>query len=186
MTTAAAPTLNGLNVEDLQNLIDSVAADPAKGQTRWMVSTRWQNGTVSQTRVRGCEIGGKTCPKDYTITIDEPLELGGTNTQPNPQEYLLAALNACMTVGYVAVASLMGVELTRLEIDSQGDIDLRGFLGISPEVKAGYGRIHYTVKIAGSGTPEQFRKMHEMVMATSPNRFNLSQPVKLTSELVLG
>src|SRR5690606_21535361 len=115
---------------------------------------------------------GRRVAKDFTITIDEPHELGGTNTQPNPQEYLLAAMNACMMVGYVAVASLMGVKLQHVQIESAGEIDLRGFLGIDPAVKPGYDKLHYTVRIKGDGTAEQFRQIHEIVMATSPNRFN--------------
>jgi hypothetical protein len=39
------------------------------------------------------------------------------------------------------------------------------------------------VRIAGNGTPAQFKEIHENVMKTSPNYFNLSQPVKLEAKL---
>ncbi len=184
-STATTTTLNGLDPAALKQLIDSVAADPAQGQTRWSVQTRWVDGTVSQTRVTGFEIGGQRVAKDFTITIDEPLELGGTNTQPNPQEYLLAAMNACMMVGYAAVATLMGVKLSHVEIETSGEIDLRGFLGIDPTVKPGYDGLHYTVRISGDGTEDQFRQIHQIVMATSPNRFNLASAIPLTADLVI-
>ena len=74
--------------------------------------------------------------KDFTIRVDEPLELCGTNQFPNPQEYLLAALNACMIVGYVAACALEGITLQELRIETSGDIDLRGFLGLDPAGEA--------------------------------------------------
>ena len=49
---------------------------------------------------------GQRVTKDFTIRVDEPYELCGANQFANPQEYLLAALNACMIVGYSAVCAL--------------------------------------------------------------------------------
>ncbi|CAN5399191.1 hypothetical protein BH09PLA1_BH09PLA1_34430 [soil metagenome] len=97
----------------------------------------------------------------------------------------MGSFNACMMVGYVALASLMNIELEYVEIDCEGEIDLRGFLGIDRTVKPGYDSIHYIVRIKGKGTNEQFAKIHDMVMATSPNRFNIANPIKLSSELVI-
>jgi uncharacterized OsmC-like protein len=111
--------------------------------------------------------------------------LCGTNQFANPQEYLMAATNACMMVGYATVAAVMGVELSKLELEITGEIDLRGFLDIDPTVPRGYEGLHYTVRIAGNGTPEQFEKMHEVVQRTSPNYYNISNPIPLTSELVI-
>ena len=51
---------------------------------------------------RDFKIGGEQVARRFSIDIDEPLQLGGSNRFANPQEHLLAALNACMTVGYVA------------------------------------------------------------------------------------
>lgn len=183
MTTLTTTKLNGIDVEKLQQSIAAVAADPAAGMTRWTVNTRWAGGTVSRTEVKGFEIGGRHVPQDFTLTVDEPDELCGTSTHPNPQQYLMAAMNACMMVGYVAVASLMGVELESVEIESDGQIDLRGFFGLDSAVKPGYDEIHYTVRIRGQGTPEQFRQIHETVMATSPNRYNIANPIRLTADL---
>ena len=80
---------------------------------------------------------------------DEPCELGGANRYPNPQEHLLAALNACMTVGYVAQCAIRGIELESLEIETTGDIDLRGFLGLDDTIAPGYETMSYTVRIRG-------------------------------------
>jgi len=131
-------------------------------------------------------IGGQRVAKDFTIRVDEPLEIGGSNQYANPQEYLLAALNACMIVGYTALCAAEGIELSSLRIETEGEIDLRGFFGISDEVKPGYEELSYTVHIRGSGTPEQFEKIHRTVVATSPNYYNLRNSVPLKSRLVVG
>jgi uncharacterized OsmC-like protein len=176
--------LNGVDTDALRGLIRNVAENPAKAQVRFGVTTHWKGGAVSDTRVDGYEIGGKRIAKDFSIRIDEPLELCGANKGPNPQEMLMAAFNSCMLVGYVAGATLHGVELKELVISTEGELDLRGFLGLDSAVKPGYDEIHYVVHLKGNGTRQQFEEIHQTVMATSPNRWNIANPVRLTSELI--
>ena len=183
--TAAPARVNGLDTGALRALIAGVAADPAQGVAGFRVRTDWKGGARSESRVEGWQLGGRHQRKDFRIAADEPAELLGGNTAPNPQELLLSALNACMLVGYVAGAAMEGIRLESLSIETAGDLDLRGFLGLDPAVKPGYDSLHYTVRIRGNGTPEQFRKIHETVMAHSPNRWNVAQPVRLTSDLQL-
>jgi uncharacterized OsmC-like protein len=184
-TIAASPILNGIDTEALRGAVEAITKDPAKGMTHWEVTTHWRGGTRSDTRATRYVIGGEEVKKDFTIKIDEPLQLCGTNQYANPQEYLLAALNACMIVGYSACCAHEGIALEELRIETEGDIDLRGFLGIDPTVKPGYDQLRYTVHIKGNATPEQFEKIHRTVMATSPNYFNVSSAVPLKSRLVV-
>jgi uncharacterized OsmC-like protein len=176
-------TVNGLDVDALHDVIEEVKKDPAKGIVEFTVKTGWQGQTRSQTSVDSYKLGGNVIKRRFMINVDEPLELLGENTSPNPQELLMAALNACMTVGYVAGAAVNGITLSKLEIETTGQLDLRGFLGIDPNIKPGYESIQYVVRIAGNGTPEQFREIHENVIKTSPNYFNVSRPVRLDAKL---
>jgi uncharacterized OsmC-like protein len=183
--TAEPNVVNGINVDDLFALIDGVKRNAAKGKTNWRVTTTWQGQTRSRAQVEGFGIGGERVPRRFAIDIDEPCELGGTNRFANPQEHLIAALNACMTVGYVAQCAVRGITLESLEIETDGEIDLRGFLGIDPAVPPGYENLSYTVRIKGSGTKQEFAEIHEAVMATSPNFYNMSRPVALKPALVV-
>ena len=183
--TAEPTVVNGINVDDLFLLIDDVKRDPAKGKTNWHVTTTWQGQARSRAEIGCYEIGGEKVPRRFSIDIDEPRELGGSNSFANPQEHLIAALNACMTVGYVAQCAVRGITLESLAIGTDGEIDLRGFLGIDPAVPQGYENLSYTVRIKGNGTREQFAEVHKAVMATSPNFYNLSQPVVLKPALVV-
>lgn len=183
--TAEPKVVNGINVDDLFALIDGVKKDAAKGKTTWRVNTTWQGQTRSRAHVEGFGIGGQQVSRRFSIDIDEPCELGGSNRFANPQEHLLAALNACMMVGYVAQCAVHGITLESLEIETDGEIDLRGFLGIDPSVPPGYESLSYVVRIKGSGTKEQFAEIHRAVMATSPNFYNVSRSVALKPTLVI-
>jgi hypothetical protein len=124
-TMAAEPiVVNGINVDDLFALIDDVKRDPAKGKTNWHVTTTWQGQARSRAEIESYEIGGEKVPRRFTIDIDEPNELGGSNSFANPQEHLIAALNACMTVGYAAQCAVRGITLESLAIETDGEIDL--------------------------------------------------------------
>jgi uncharacterized OsmC-like protein len=183
--TAEPAVVNGVNVDDLFALIEGVRRDVAKAKTSWRVTTTWQGQTRSCSHVEGFGIGGERVPRRFSIDIDEPRELGGTDRFANPQEHLFAALNACMMVGYVAQCAVRGITLESLEIETDGEIDLRGFLGIDPAVPAGYENLSYVVRIKGSGTKQEFAEVHEAVMATSPNFHNVSRPVALNPTLVV-
>jgi hypothetical protein len=41
------------------------------------------------------------------------------------------------------------------------------------------------VVIQGDGSEEQFRKIHEMVLATSPNFFNITRAIRVMPELII-
>jgi uncharacterized OsmC-like protein len=183
--TAKPKVVNGINVDDLFALIEGVRGDAAKAKTHWRVRSDWQGQTRSRAHVDGFTIGGRQVPRQFSFDIDEPCEIGGSNRFANPQEHLLAALNACMMVGYVAQCAVRGITLDKLEIETDGEIDLRGFLGIDPAVPPGYKNLSYVVRIKGSGTKEQFAEIHKAVMATSPNFHNVSRPVDLKPTLVV-
>lgn len=181
----ATKTINGIDTQALHQLVDRVKADPAAGMSRFQASTQWKGGARTDTTVAGWSLGGEFLPKDFTISIDEPHELLGSNRFANPQEYLMAAMNACIAATYVAACAVNGITLESLEIETCGDIDLRGFLAIDPNVPAGYESMELTVRIKGDGTDQQFAAIHEHVRRTSPNYYNLARPVALDSELVV-
>jgi uncharacterized OsmC-like protein len=184
-TEARGQTVNGLDVDALRDVVHAIEQDPAKGQVEFRVRTQWKGQTRSRTSVDSYTIGGQVVHRHFAIDADEPFELLGRNTAPNPQELLMAALNACITVGYVAGAAMQGIVLEKVEIETSGALDLRGFLGIDPAVRPGYDAIHYVARLKGAGTPEQFQAIHETVAKTSPNYFNISRPVAIDARLVV-
>jgi hypothetical protein len=88
-------------------------------------------------------------------------------------------------VGYAAAAALRGIALEKIQVETSGALDLRGFLGLDPTVSAGYDALHYVVRVKGAGTPAQLQEIHEVVARTSPNYFNISRPVRIDARLVV-
>jgi len=177
------PPVNGIDLAALDETIEQVRANPARGQVAFRVKTEWKGQTRSESTVDSYTLGGEVVPRSFTIVADEPCELLGTNVAPNPQELLMSAVNACMMVGYVAQASVRGITLDECRIETEGELDLRGFLGIDESIPPGYRRIHYTVWLEGDGTREQYEEIHQAVMATSPNYFNMAQPIQMCGRL---
>ena len=182
---ATDTAVNGIDVQALMTMIEAIKADPGTGKVGFKVASDWGGQTRSTAGVSAYTLGGETIERRFTIESDEPFELLGTNAAPNPQELLMAALNACVTVGYVAGCAVNGITIEKLTIETEGELDLRGFLGIDEAVKPGYDAIRMTVTIKGDGTPEQFREVHETVMKTSPNFFNVTRPVPIDADFVV-
>jgi uncharacterized OsmC-like protein len=176
--------VNGIPVDDVRALIDRVADDPAAGQTSWRVATTWQGQTHSRGVSDGFQLGGAPVARSFRIDIDEPVELGGADLFANPQEYLLAALNACMTVGFTALCALNGVEIEHLSIVTDGDIDLRGFFGLAA-VPPGYASLRTVVTVRGSADEAEFQRIFQAALATSPNVHNIGKPVAIDPVLVV-
>jgi uncharacterized OsmC-like protein len=177
--------INGINTDALREVIKDVAADHAKGMVKFQVTSTWTGQCRMETKVSSYVLGGQTITRPHTIVIDEPVELLGKNEAPNPQEVLMAAFNSCIMVGYTVGAAMKGIKLEKLVVETEGELDLRGFLGIDAAVKPGYESIQYSVRIKGDGTKEQFQEIHETVIKTSPNRYNMAQPIRLDAKLIV-
>ena len=173
--------VNDIDLGRLTDLVEEAAVNPSLG---FEVTTRWGGQFRSESTVGAIRMGnGDLVVRDHVIKADEPEEILGGNEAPNPQELLMAALNACMTVGYVAGAAKRGVTLSKLEIQTKGTLDLRGFFALADTVPPGYPALQYVVRIAGDGTPEQFAEIHAEVQATSPNYDNLARAIRMDATL---
>ena len=186
LDTVKDPRVNGLDLTALGEVVEAIEKDAGIAKVGFDVTTRWTGQTRSETTVEGFTMSGERIRRSHKIVADEPCELLGSDGAPNPQELLMAAFNACIMVGYVAGASLRSINLESVEIRTRGELDLRGFLGLSDDVPPGYEAIDYEVHIKGDGSPEQFEDIHQTVMKTSPNYFNMSRPIRMNGALIVG
>src|SRR5947207_6653202 len=154
MSTAmkASSKVNGLDLDALAEVVREIERDPRKGMVPFRVHTAWRGQTRSRTTVESYTIGGQEVRRHFEIDVDEPHELLGQNSAPNPQEMLMTALNACITVGYVAGAAIKGIRLDKVEIETSGKLDLRGLLVIDASVPPGYEALRYPASRNGNGS----------------------------------
>jgi uncharacterized OsmC-like protein len=183
MLDSTTTIVNGIDLKALDETVSAINQDASCGNVQFRVKTEWLGQTRSESTVDGYRIGGQEVPRSFKIVADEPCELLGTDNAPNPQELLMSAVNACMMVGYVAQASVRGIRLDSCTIETRGELDLRGFLGLDEAVPPGYRRIDYVVRLKGDGTREQYEDIHRAVMATSPNYFNMARPIEMAGTL---
>ena len=183
LDSTARAQVNGIDIAGLQEMAASIAEIPDRGRAGFHVKTDWKGQTRTESTTDSCTLGGALIPRGFTIRTDEPHELLGSDSAPNPQELLMAALNACMVVHYVAQASVRGIVLDSCRIETEGEIDLRGCLGADETIPPGFRRINYTVFLEGTGTREQFEEIHEAVTSASPNYFNMAQPTQMCGRL---
>jgi uncharacterized OsmC-like protein len=92
----------------------------------------------------------------------------GKGEGTNPVEYLLVALSGCITTTLVVNAAAKKIPLRGVESRFEGDIDLRGFLGISEEVPVGYKEIRIYFKIDADISDEQKEELLRMGEKYSP------------------
>jgi len=177
---------NGTDVDQLSATIEAVKDDPAVGAFTFRASSRWQDGTYNVGEIgRIIHAGQEDESRDEAFRLegDEPPVLLGQNRGPNAVELLLQALGFCYAVGYVANAAARGIELTAMEYEVEGDIDVRSFLGLEG-ARAGFTEIRARGWVSSpNATTEQLVELCQYVQDTSPVRDCLANPVPVTTSL---
>ena len=158
-----------MNTPALLATINAVKDAPALAKCRFHASNRWVSGTYSESRIESLAgaRGEHSHETKFRYGADHPAVLVGQDRGPTPIEFLLHALAACITAGVGNIAAVRGVTLTSVESQVEGDIDLQGILGLSPEVRNGYERIRISVTIEGDAPPEKLREIVEQSRARS-------------------
>jgi len=160
---------NGVNTPVLMATINAVRETPSLGRFQFRATNRWHSGTFSESRLESFSgAGGEhTHQAMFTYGSDHPAVLVGQDRGPTPIEFLLHGLAGCLTAGIGNIAAARGVTLTAVESRVEGDIDLRGILGLSNDVRNGYERIRISFDIAGDAPAEKLREIVEQSRARS-------------------
>ena len=169
MTKRERVPLNGVDTPTLFATIEAVKGQPELAKFQFRASSRWLAGTHSRSRVEAFSGAGGTHrhERDFQFDADHPKVLTGGGAGPTPVEYLLHGLAACLTAGIANVAAARGVTLIEVESRVEGDIDLRGILGLSKDVRNGYQGIRVSFRIKGDAPAEKLREIVEQSRARS-------------------
>lgn len=163
---APAPTIvNGVNVTALFDTIEAVKGNAAIADFNFRASNVWLGGDRNRSTMKeftGALSEHRTGVQAFIADSGEPEILLGDDGAPNPVEWLLHALIGCMTTttAYHAAARGIAVEAISSEID--GDLDLRGFLGLSETVRKGYSAIRVRMRVKTKATPETIKALTQM------------------------
>jgi uncharacterized OsmC-like protein len=162
MSTTAEAIRNGVDTGVLFGTLDALKADPSLARFQFRARNRWIDGAHNQTRIRDFYAANQedtSRAHEFVINAGEPAILLGTDTGPNPAEYLLHALAACVTTSLVYVAAARGVRLTEVESTLEGDMDVQGALGLSDEYRNGFEQIRVSFRVEGDAPEEKLREI---------------------------
>lgn len=149
MAEKTAKTVNGVDVGAVEGTVEAIKGKPDIAKFKFRLHNKWMDGGHNHSTV-GKFYGANqenSHLKAFEWDADEPPMLAGKDLGANPVEHLLNALAACVTTTMVYHAAIRGIKIEELESDLEGDIDLRGFLGLSKDVRRGYENIRVNFKV---------------------------------------
>jgi uncharacterized OsmC-like protein len=163
--------MNGLDVDRMIETRDAIEAQPALGTFEFRAQNRWVRGghnvsTVQHFYGAGREDTTRTAP--FVLDNDEPDVLLGTDRGANPVEYVLHALAGCLTTSLVLHATARGIAIRRVESTLAGELDVRGLLGLSPDVRNGYERVRVTFHVEADASEAQIAELVAIAQQRSP------------------
>ena len=187
METQELSVLNGLDTAKILETVGAIKNQPALARFQFRARNKWIDGGTNRTAVQDFYGAGReddSRSKPFVFTNDEPPVLLGNNQSANPVEYLLHALAGCVTTTFVMHAAARGIRIEQLSTELEGDIDLRGLLGLDESVSPGYESIRIKLDVKADCSEDQLEDLLEFTRNHSPVGSTIRQPVPVTVERV--
>jgi uncharacterized OsmC-like protein len=188
MTTSNAieqkkDTTNGVDVDQVMNVIGAIEADPGYGKFQFRATNQWIDGGLSRSRIKDFFAGNAedtTRKEAFTLDADEPKIVAGQNSAPNSMEYVLHALATCLTGTLVYHAAVRGIEIESVESSYTGDMDVRGLFGLSGDVRKGFSKVAVNMRVKSDASVEELTEMalyspvYDIISKSLPSEFTLT------------
>lgn len=177
-TASTEPVVtNGVNVSALFETIDAVKRTPKIADFQFRVSNKWMGGDQNRTTVK--DFHGACDDHDhingpFEMDNGEPPVLLGEGDAPNPVEYVLHALAGCLTTTMIYHAAARGISIESVTSELEGDLDLRGFLGMDEEVRKGFSTVRVVMRVKSDADAEtlqpltKFSPVYDIVSKSLP------------------
>jgi len=181
---AITQKVNGLEVAQLFETISAIKQAPNLAAFKFRLANKWLDGAHNRSRITNFYGVGQENKHhtEFVLDTDEPPLLLGSGQSPNPVEYLLHALTACVTSAIVYHAAAKGIQINEIESRTEGDVDLRGFLGLDKNVRPGFQNIRIKFKIKADVPNEQLNELCQLGPMYSPvfDTITRSAPVEVS------
>lgn len=186
MSTAlktASRIVNGVDVNALENTITAIKGTPSIAKFNFRLTNSWMGGDRNRSTIRdftGAMGEQRADGHRFVVENGEHGVLLGHDEAPNPVEWLLHALVGCMTTTTAYHAAARGIEIESIDTQIDGDLDLRGFLGLSTEVRKGYSAIRARMRVKTQAGLAAVRDLY--LMSPVLDVVSRSVPVTVTVE----
>jgi uncharacterized OsmC-like protein len=176
---------NGLNVQAAFDTIEAIKADARLARFQFRARNVWIDGGVNRSTIRdfygaGREDDSRTA--DFVFTNGEPPVLLGDNEGANPVEFLLHALAGCVTTTFILHATARGISLQEVSTELEGDLDVRGLLGLDDSVSPGYEQIRIRMNVKAACCDEELDDLLAYTQRHSPVCNTVCRPVAVVIE----
>ncbi len=154
--TKINPVDNGVNTEALIGARGAFEQMPQAAAFTFRSTCDWISGTRNCNSLNGYfGLGEEQTRKEtFAIASDHPEVFAAADTAPTPPEIVLAALASCLTGGLAAVAQHRGIKLHSVRAVVEGDIDVRGILGMDQGIRNGFSAIRVSFDISADASDE--------------------------------
>ena len=153
---------NGVDVSQVMAVIDAVEQDSDYAQFQFRLTNQWIDGGLNRSRIKEFYAGGcedETRTSAFRLDADEPAIMASEDSAPNPVEYVLHALAGCLTTTLIYHAAVRGIEIDAVESSLEGDLDVRGLLGLSDEVRKGYHNVRVCMRVKSSADAATLKEL---------------------------
>lgn len=154
--------MNGVNVTGIFDTIAAVKSKASLAEFQFRAKNTWLGGGHNRSTVQGffgCGEEDHARKVPFIFDADEPPVLLGKDSGANPVEFVLHALAGCLTTTLAYHAAARSIIIEAIDSELEGDLDLRGFLGVSDRVRKGYREIRVKMRVKTKGKADQLREL---------------------------
>lgn len=182
---SADTILNGVNVDNIFRAITLMSTDPEAARFKFRNRNRWISGGHNRSFINGYygALAEHTRETPFVLDNDEPPVLLGEDKGANPVEQVLHGLAGCITTTLVYHAAAKGIRIDEMETSFEGELDIRGLLGLPGARRNGYDEIRISVRIKSDARREEIEELVKLAQRRSPVFDIVSNPVPVKVSL---
>ena len=174
---------NGVNTESLKSAFNSVKNQPEMAKVTFYVNSDWNGGFRVKSSSKDFRVGDQIVHRnvEYGMEYDFPRQLSGEEQGPTVCENCMGALAACLTQTIVLHSVSRGIRLDSINVNVEGDIDMRGISGMSNNSRPGAQQFRVYIKIhSDTASREQINELIEIGKKFSPAYDTLTNGTSVT------
>lgn len=170
--------LNRVNMDRLNETIQSIKKDPSKAKKVTKIGGEWILNDINVPQFRAEML---TETQRFTVEADQPNSLGGGGTRPSPMHYCLYGVATCTAATFATVAATEGIKLTKMKVSVEGYMDFSKTLGISnnPIVE----EVKLRILVSSDADDTKIHELKKLAEERCPAVFCLTSRVKMTVEV---
>ena len=175
-------TINGVTVSTVMGIVDAIEENSNNAHFQFRLNNRWVDGGLNRSRIKEYFALGQedhTRSEPFIVDADEPAVNSGGDSSPNPMEYVLHSLASCLTSTLVYHAAVQGIEIESVESSLEGDLDVRGMLGLSEKSRKAYNAVRVRMQVKSTTNADtlkelaMFSPVYDIISSALPVQFDL-------------